>query len=52
MVGTVGEEPGPAVTKNKEGKKTKKKCAANEKLAPGDDLPIFYSAGDVDPKYL
>jgi hypothetical protein len=38
--GGLGEEARPAVAKNKEGKKTKKK-RANQQLSPGGDLPVF-----------
>ena len=51
--GGPSEEARPSVTKNKEGKKTKKK-RINQQLSLGDDdgVPVIDSDGKVNPKYL
>ena len=51
--GGPSEEARPSVTKNKEGKKTKKK-RINQQLSPGDgdDVLVFGSDWEVNPKYL
>ena len=51
--GGPSEEARPSVTKNKEGKKTKKK-RINQQLPPGDgdDVLVFGSDWEVNPKYL
>jgi hypothetical protein len=46
-----GEEARPAVTKSKEEKKTKKK-RTKQRLAAGDDVPVFDPVGKVNPKHL
>ena len=51
--GGPSEEARPSVTKNKEGKKTKKK-RINQQLSPGDgdDVLVFGSDLKINPKYL
>ena len=51
--GGPSEEARPSVTKNKEGKETKKK-RINQQLSPGDgdDVLVFGSDWEVNPKYL
>ena len=51
--GGPSEEARPSVTKNKEGKETKKK-RINQQLSPGDgdDVLVFGSDWEVNPKCL
>ena len=51
--GGPSEQARPSVTKNKEGKETKKK-RINQQLSPGDgdDVLVFGSDWEVNPKYL
>ena len=51
--GGPSEEARPSVTKNKEGKETKKK-RINQQLSPGDgdDVLVFGSDWKINPKYL